>query len=74
MYQVGPVQMFRDERLRPLADLVLTLVNKVNGDEAISILKESTLSQEFVSDRVREIVEESLLSVNIGDLLGVNER
>ena len=66
--------MFRDERLRPLADLVLSLVNKVNGDEAISILKESTLSQEFVADRVREIVEESLLSVNIGDLLGVNER
>ena len=51
-----------DSRVVSLIDTLQNIINKLTNDELLDILKQDSISEDFVSIRVQEIVENSLNS------------
>lgn len=61
-------------KVKLMQDQMLNVYHKVQQDEIINTLKESAVSKEFISDRIREIIEEATVSdPSLAESLGASQ-
>lgn len=56
------IQKLYEERLNHMHAQLKTIYHKIATDDIANTMKENAVSQEFLVDRVKEIIEEHLLN------------
>ena len=56
------IQMLYEERLKHMQQQIKQICYKIQNDDIANTMKESYVSQEFLADRIKEIIQETLVN------------